>query len=171
MAYRLVQGDLLIRKMLADSMAAISVMQSISAERQVGAVGHSLGGMLALFLAALDMRIAFTWSSGAVGSYQHKLAHGTPLEMSLIIPGFAKQFDIDDLVRCIAPRRLFVVSSPDDPFSTDADEIVRRAGATFEEMSCRDRLEHMRGRGGHELDKNRFDSIVSWIVAQCQNAG
>jgi len=171
MAYRLVQGDLLIRKMLADCMAAISVMQSITSERQVGAIGHSLGGMLALFLAALDTRVAFTCSSGAVASYQHKLAHGTALEMSLIIPAFAKQFDIDDVVRCIAPRRLFVVSSADDSLSADADEVLRRASTTFEDMNCRDCLEHMRGRGGHELDKDRFDSIVSWTVAQCQNAG
>src|SRR5262245_11768910 len=65
MAHRLVQGDLLIRKMLSDCMAAISVLQSINAERPVGAIGHSLGGGLALFLAALDTRVAFTCSSGA----------------------------------------------------------------------------------------------------------
>src|SRR5262245_7288589 len=65
MAHRLVQGDLLIRKMLSDCMAAISVLQNINAERPVGAIGHSLGGGLALFLAALDTRVAFTCSSGA----------------------------------------------------------------------------------------------------------
>jgi len=171
MAHRLVQGDLLIRKMLSDCMAAISVLQSINAERPVGAIGHSLGGVLALFLAALDTRVAFTCASGAVGSFRHKLAHGTGLEMSLIIPGFAKQFDIDDVVRCIAPRRIFVVSSEDDAVSADADEIVRRVKDAFDGMNCTECLEHLRGQGGHALDRQRFDSIVSWTVAQCQRAG
>jgi dienelactone hydrolase len=172
MAHRLVQGDLLIRKMLGDCMAAISVLQSINAEgMRVGAIGHSLGGGLALFLAALDTRVAFTCSSSAVGSFRHKLAHGTGLEMSLIIPGFAKQFDVDDVVRCIAPRRIFVVSSEDDAVSADADEVVRRAKGAFEGMNCTECLEHLRGRGGHALDRQRFNAIVNWTVAQCQKAG
>jgi hypothetical protein len=54
-------------------------------------------------------------------------AHGTALDMSLIIPGCATQFDIHDLMRCIAPRALFVVSSDQDPSSADADQLVRDA--------------------------------------------
>jgi dienelactone hydrolase len=172
MAHRLVQGDLLIRKMLRDCMAAISVLQSINSEGMpIGAIGHSLGGGLALFLAALDTRVAFTCTSGAVGSFRYKLAHGTGLEMSLIIPGFAKQFDIEDILRCIAPRRIFVVSSEDDAVSADADEVVQRAKGVFEGMNCGECLEHLRGRGGHALDRHRFNAIVNWTVAQCHKAG
>jgi dienelactone hydrolase len=171
MAHRLVQGDLLIRKMLSDCMAAISVLQSINSDGiPIGAIGHSLGGGLALFLAALDTRVVFTCSSGAAGSFRHKLAHGTGLEMSLIIPGFAKQFNIEDLLRCIAPRKILVVSSDDDAASADADDVVQRAKGVFEEMNCSDCLEHLRGRGGHALDRHRFDAIVNWTLAQCHEA-
>jgi dienelactone hydrolase len=172
MAHRLVQGDLLIRKMLSDCMAAISVLESINSEGMpIGAIGHSLGGGLALFLAALDTRVAFTCSSGAACSFRHKLAHGTGLEMSLIIPGFAKQFDIEDVVRCIAPRKIFVVSSEDDAVSADADDVVQRAKGVFEEMNCSECLEHLRGRGGHALDRHRFNAIVDWTLAQCHEVG
>ena len=172
MAHRLVQGDLLMRKMLSDCMAAISVLQSINSDGMpIGAIGHSLGGGLALFLAALDTRVAFTCSSGAAGSFRHKLAHGTGLELSLIIPGFAKQFDIEDVVRCIAPRKIFVVSSEDDALSADADDVVQRARGVFEGMNCSERLEHLRSQGGHALDRHRFNAIVNWTLAQCHEAG
>src|SRR5262249_39546395 len=107
MTHRLVQGDLLIRKMLSDLQAAISVLwQVLPAGSSIGVVGHSMGGAVALFLGALDTRINFTCSSGAVGSYRRKLARGIGLDMALVIPGFASHLDIDDVMRCIAPRQL-----------------------------------------------------------------
>ena len=172
MAHRLVQGDLLIRKMLADSMAAISVARgSSTGGLPVGVIGHSLGGGLALFVGALDTRVSFTCSSGAVCSYRHKLAHGGGLEMSLVIPGVVSQFDVDDLVRCVAPRRILVVSAEHDSASADADHVVNRARAAFEVMNCIGHLEHLRVPGGHALDERRFNAIVDWTAARGQLGG
>ena len=58
---------------------------------------------------------------------RHKLANGVGLDMSLIIPGFATHFDLWDVIGRVAPRRLFLVSSDDDPGSADADQLVREA--------------------------------------------
>ncbi len=172
MAHRLVQGDLLIRKMVTDCMVGISLLKGASIEGiPVGVIGHSLGGGLALFVGALDTRVSFTCSSGAVGSYRHKLARGTGLEMSFVIPGFARQFDVHDLVRCIAPRRVLVVSAEDDAASADADQVVNQAKAAFEVLNCVDHLEHLRVPGGHALDTGRFDAIVEWTSARCEFAG
>jgi hypothetical protein len=88
MAYRLVVGDLLIRKVLEDCADGLSVLQICSGSPRLGVIGHSFGGITALFLAALDTRVAFACTSGAVGSLRQKLASGTGLEMSLVIPGF-----------------------------------------------------------------------------------
>jgi dienelactone hydrolase len=163
MAHRLVRGELLMRKSLADAMAAISVLRGFGAS--IGAVGHSMGGVLTLFLAAVDERVAFACASGAACSYRHKLAHGTGLEMSLVIPGFARAFDLDDLLRCVAPRRLFVVSSDEDPYSADAVELVRDAKPAFEAGG---ELRHLRVPGPHALDRARFDAIVDWLAAGCR---
>jgi dienelactone hydrolase len=95
--YRLVRGDLLMRKLLADCGTALSLLHQYTGTTHMGVIGHSFGGNVALFLAALDARVAYACASGAIGSYRQKMAAGTALEGALIIPGFAGQYDLDDL--------------------------------------------------------------------------
>jgi dienelactone hydrolase len=166
MAHRLVSGDLLMRKLLEDSATALSVLQILAKVDHSGVIGHSFGGSLALFLAALETRISFCCANGSVCSYRHKMANQTAIEMSLIIPGFSAQFDFEDLLRCIAPRRIFVVSSEDDPFSADAEDLVRCARPAFEELGRTDHLEHLHTSSGHALDQLRFEAIVGWAAKQ-----
>jgi fermentation-respiration switch protein FrsA (DUF1100 family) len=172
MAHRLVRGDMLIRKMLRDWQAAMSVLQSlVPAGVPIGVLGHSMGGGVALFLGALDTRVGFTCSSGALGSYRQKLARGIGLDMALVIPGFANQFDLDDLMRCVAPRPLFVVSANSDPASHDATDLVRAVRSAFQGPDGQQGLQHLRVAGGHALDQQRFDAIVQWVLTQCEAAG
>ncbi len=166
MAHRLVRGDLLMRKILEDSSAALSVLQEQTRIKRMGVIGHSFGGSVALFLAALDTRVAYACSSGAVCSFKHKLLLGTPLEMSMIIPGFAEKYDLDDLLRCVAPREVFVVSATQDPHSADADKVVKSAFKEFAAQECPSHLQHLRVSGAHALDVTRFDAIVQWITEQ-----
>ncbi len=166
MAHRLVRGELLMRKILEDCATALSVLQDRTKMARLGVIGHSFGGIVTLFLAALDTRVEFACSSGAVCSYRHKLATGTGLEMSLIIPSFAEHYDFDDLLRCIAPRKIFVVSSDDDPQAADAEELLENARQAFEVQHCADHLQHLRVPGGHPLDRERFEAIVDWTVTQ-----
>jgi dienelactone hydrolase len=166
MAHRLVRGDLLMRKILEDCTAALSVLQEQAKITRIGAIGHSFGGALALFLAALDTRVAYACSSGAVCSFKHKLSMGIPLEMSLVIPGFAEKYDFDDLLRCIVPREILVVSATEDPHSADADRVVKTAFKDFAAKECPSHLQHLRVPGGHALDVARFDGIVEWVVEQ-----
>lgn len=170
MAHRLVKGDLLMRKVLTDSAAALSVLQHLEdvEPARIGVLGHSYGGSVALFLAALDSRVAFACSSGAACSYAHKLEHGTALEMSLVIPGFLDRFEIVDLIRCVAPRRLLIVSSEDDPHSADATDLVRDALPAFIAQGCPGHLEHLRVPGPHELDQGRYQAILAWVTAQAK---
>jgi pimeloyl-ACP methyl ester carboxylesterase len=162
--HRLVQGELLMTKVLADAASAVTVVQELVGTDRVGVVGHSYGGNVALFAAALDTRIAFACCSGAACSFRHKLGHGTGLEMALVIPGFAAHFDLDDLMRCIAPRKLLVVSSDNDPFAADSATLVDRARSAFSELG--NHLQHLHHGQGHGLDPGRFNAIVEWLALQ-----
>lgn len=164
--HRLVRGELLMTKVLSDIAAAASVLVQQTGAPRLGMVGHSHGGNLALFAAAVDTRIAFACASGAACSYRYKLSHGIGLENALVIPGFATRFDFDDLMRCIAPRQLFVVSSEGDPYSADASELVLAAAPTFEAAGAPANLRHLRHGASHALDAQRFAAIVDWTVAQ-----
>jgi dienelactone hydrolase len=164
--HRLVRAELLMRKVLNDVSAAVSVLYALPGVERVGVVGHSYGGNIALFAAGLDERIAFTCSSGAACSYRHKFAHGTGLEMALVIPGFAEHFDLDDLMRCTAPRKLLVVSAEDDAVSADAGDLITRAAPAFDQARAAAHLEHLRFPGAHALDEARFTAIVAWLLRE-----
>jgi dienelactone hydrolase len=167
MTYRLVRGDTLMRKVLDDASAGISMLAALDLvdPERVGVLGHSYGGNTVLFQAALDERVAFACSSGAACSYRHKLAHGTAIEMAEVIPNTIGRFDIDDLLRLIAPRPMLVLSAPDDPYSADGAELVRLAQPAYDEASAHGALEHAEHGGGHAVTPERFDRIVRWIDA------
>jgi dienelactone hydrolase len=166
MCYRLLRGDTLMRKVLSDSAQAISLLRShplIDPER-VGSMGHSYGGNTVLFHGALDERIRFACSSGAACTYQYKLAHQIGIEMAEVIPGFAGRYDISDLVTCFAPRPVLVVSATGDPFSQDAESLVRTAQETCDSMGAMAHIEHRRYEGEHSLTQERFNHIVNWLL-------
>jgi dienelactone hydrolase len=168
MCYRLLRGDTLMRKVLDDSAVAVSLLQQhplVDPDR-VGLAGHSMGGSTTLFHAALDGRIAFAFASGAAGSYRHLMAHQVGIEMSRAIPGFAARFDIDDLVRCMAPRPLLLVSADGDSYSMDAEAIVNEARPSYAALGAAARLAHARYHGGHPLTEERFNRIVGWLAGQ-----
>jgi len=162
--HRIVRGELLMSKLLSDVASGVAALQVLVPTESIGIAGHSFGGNVALFAAALDTRLTFAVSSGSICSFRHKLAHGTALEMALIIPGFASRFDLDDLLLCVAPRKILVVSGDDDPLSADATAVVTRARSAFAELGVPDHLNHVRAQGGHALDRTRFQAIVDWLA-------
>jgi dienelactone hydrolase len=169
MSYRLVLGDTLMRKVLDDAALGISLLQAHPAinKEVVGVLGHSYGGNTVLFHAGLDTRLRFACASGAACTYQNKMRHETGIEMAQVIPGFAQRFDIPDLVRCVAPRRLLIVSATEDKFARDAEAIVASAQEFFAHLGAEHHLEHKRYDGGHALTQERFEAIVAWIEGCC----
>ena len=168
-AYRLVTGDLLAHKVLTDSALAVSALAALPAVRgeRIGMLGHSYGGSTVLFHAPLDWRVRFACASGAACSYRKRIAEDTGIELAQAIPGFAARFDIDDLVRCMAPRPLLLASATRDPYSRDADAIARAARPAYAALAAPDALEELRVEGEHPLTAERFERIVAWIVARC----
>jgi dienelactone hydrolase len=166
LAYRLVAGDTLMRKVLEDAMAAVSALLARPDVRTeaVAALGHSYGGNTALFLTAVDERVGFGCASGAVASYRRKVSDGTGIEMAEVIPAFTTRFDVEHVLAAIAPRRFLVVSGTDDKYSADADEVVELARPAFRARNAPDALSHIRVVGGHALEAQRSEAIVDWLV-------
>ena len=87
------------------------------------------------------------------------------IEMASVIPNFHGRYDIDDLVSCIAPRPLLIVSAEDDKYSRDASYIVEKASSAYSELNALHNLHHRRYQGGHELTQERFDFMIEWLVS------
>jgi dienelactone hydrolase len=170
LCYRLLRGDTLMRRVLTDAACGVSLLrQHRAVDRQrIGTLGHSYGGNTVLFHAALDVRVGFACASGAACTYATKMRHGTGIEMAEVIPGFTQRFDVQDLVKCIAPRKTLLVSATEDPYSHDAEVITQMARETFAALGAVHNLEHKQYSGGHALTQERFDDIIAWIVAVCR---
>lgn len=94
------------------------------------------------------------------------MLNGVGIEMASVIPGFIQKYDIDDLVTCIAPRNLLIVSSDDDKYSKDAPDIVETVTPIYTECNALNNLQHKRYQGGHALTEERFHDIIEWFDAK-----
>lgn len=173
LTYRLLVGDTLMRKVLADSALALSVLEQlprVDGDR-IGMLGHSYGGSTVLFHAPLDERVRFACASAAASSFRARMRAGTGIELAQVIPGFLQRFEIHDLVACMAPRPLLLVSATGDRYSIDADEVEAAARASYEMLGAVARLEHARFEGGHALARDRVELITDWMVDKARAAG
>jgi len=169
MCYRIIKGDTLMRTVIADAMTGIDVLESLPYvdKEKIGTLGHSYGGNTVLFLMAIDKRIRFGCASGSACTLQNRMKYRVGIEMASVIPHFCEKYDIDDLVKCIAPNKLLIVSAEDDKYSRDADFICQQAKPVYASLDVDGNLHHKRCHGGHALTKDRFDYIVNWL---CETA-
>jgi dienelactone hydrolase len=166
MCYRLLRRDLLMKKVVEDSSIAISLLHHhpLMPVDKIGILGHSYGGNTVLFHSPFDERIRYSCSSGAVCSYQHKMNNDTGIEMAEVIPGFVPRFDIEDLISCIAPRKMLVVSASEDIYSQDAAAVCQKARSEYRKLGAEGNLLHKAFEGEHALDSERFRFIIDWFV-------
>jgi len=146
LCYRLLRGDTLMRRVLADAARGVSLLRAHRAvdNQRIGTLGHSYGGNTVLFHAALDVRVGFACASGAACTYANKMQQSTGIEMAEVIPGFTLRFDVQELVKCIAPRKTLLVSATEDPYSYDAEAITQVARETFAALGAIHNLEAVR---------------------------
>jgi len=165
MCYRILKGEYLMKKVLEDAMNGITLLSNLSFvdNARIGTLGHSMGGNTVLFLSALDERISYSCASGSACTYENRMQNNVGIEMASVIPNFHGKYDIYDLVSCIAPRRLLIVSSNEDKYSKDASYIVEKASPVYLGYDALQNLQHKRYQGGHALTKERFDDIIEWI--------
>ena len=171
MCYRIIKGDCLMKKVLNDAINGISLLSGLTYVdiKNIGTFGHSYGGNTVLFLSAVDERIAFSCASGSACTYENRMLNYVGIEMASVIPNFHSKYDIFDLVSCIAPRRLLIVSAEDDKYSRDATYIVEKASPAYAELNAINHLYHKRYQGGHGLTKERFDFIIDWLISNAKH--
>lgn len=166
LSYRLLRGDTLATKVVADAQAAVSALRArpeVASDR-VGVLGHSFGGNTVIFHAALDDRVAFAATSGAAGTYRGKLAAEVGIDRAEVIPGVLGRFDIDDLTRLICPRPLGIFAGDDDRYALDAAAVGDATRAAYRDGGVEDRLHVEIARGGHALTPARSTAITSWTI-------
>jgi hypothetical protein len=104
---------------------------------KIGIAGVGNGGVIALYAAALEPRIASVSVSEMVASYMNIVRsriHVNTIE--IVVPGVLSEFDLPDLAKAIAPRPLQVLSPRDakgNPLAeADAQAEYRPAAQAYE---------------------------------------
>jgi dienelactone hydrolase len=171
MSKRLIVGDFLMKKFLLDASVGVSILAEHPQVNpvKIGTIGHALGGSLALFLAALDERVKYAGISGAASTYKSKIINGTPFDYAELIPGFAKRFDIPDLVKCIAPRKILFMSSMEDKLAKDGAFIVESSRDVFAALGATDHIQNVTFETTKEVGREQFKFITDWMVACGKN--
>lgn len=106
---------------------------------KIGCVGFSGGGLQALWLAAMDDRIAFAGISGYFYGYKDSLLEMNKNCSCNYVPRLWGTVDMGDIGALIAPRPFVIESGTRDPLNgwrgihnvTEQVEIVRKAYALF----------------------------------------
>jgi len=94
---------------------------------RISCIGRGLGGLLALYAAALDERIAATVMWQAPVSYKSLIVERPGFPASAYLFDVLNHFDLPDLMSAIAPRLLLIA----DPVDGERQALSRQAAAEF----------------------------------------
>ena len=134
LASRLVRGHTLLAKVLHDAAVGIDYLASrfeVDAEH-IGFMGHSYGGRMAIWVAALDRRVRATVSHCGCVGYADSLHRGAGIQMEFCVPGFMEYGEIEDVVKLVAPTPLCISAATEDVWSQGAERIYQAALPAFE---------------------------------------
>jgi dienelactone hydrolase len=92
----------------------LASLPGVNRER-LGVIGHSLGGLEALWLAWYDVRITAAVSSCGFGLLSTLVRDGINHGFATYVPGILEVCDLDALVGALAPRAFLLTAGETDP--------------------------------------------------------
>jgi dienelactone hydrolase len=113
----LLTGSCLQTKYLHDLTCAVDLLASLSEvnRERLGVIGHSLGGLEALWLTWYDARITAAVSSCGFGLLRTLVRDSINHGFATYVPGILEVCDLDALVGALAPRAFLLTAGETDP--------------------------------------------------------
>lgn len=164
-------------KMLSDHMRGVDYLASHPDVRKgaIGAIGHSLGGYNAFFLAAFDERVRAAVSScgytplgGASKPFAWARANWFvhfPKLAPYLRAGIAP-FDFHEVMAMAAPRALFNFSAADDSIFPDIEAIrssTAKVGEVYGLLGARQRFVYRERPGPHDFPEGVREEAYRWL--------
>jgi dienelactone hydrolase len=127
---RVLSGSCLQTKYLHDLTCAVDLLASLPSvnRERLGVIGHSLGGLQALWLAWYDARIMVAVSSCGFGLLRTLVRDAINHGFATYVPGLLDVCDLDMVAAGVAPRAFMLTAGESDPlFPSDGVRIIATA--------------------------------------------
>jgi len=152
---RLLTGSCLQTKYLHDLTCAVDLLASLPGvnRERLGVIGHSLGGLEALWLTWYDARIIAAVSSCGFGLLSTLVRDGINHGFATYVPGILEVCDLDALVAALAPRAFLLTAGETDPlFPIDGvRSIVEKAQHDYTQAGVPERFQAILFPAGHSF--------------------
>ena len=152
---RLLEGSCLQTKYLHDMVCALDLLAELPDVdgARLGAIGHSLGGQEALWLAWYDRRVRAAVSSCGFGLIHTIIRDVINHNFALYVPGLLELCDLDALVAEITPRAFLLTAGEQDAiFPIDGVRALAvSAEAAYAERGVPDRFGAIIFPAGHSF--------------------
>jgi dienelactone hydrolase len=152
---RILAGTCLQTKYLHDMTCALDLLEQLPEvnRERLGAIGHSLGGQEALWLAWYDQRVRAAVSSCGFGLIRTIIRDGINHNFGLYVPGLLDICDADGLVAEIAPRAFMLTDGEQDLiFPIDGVRgLATTAQAAYARLGVAERFRALLFPAGHSF--------------------
>ena len=168
---RVLLGSCLQTKYLHDLTCAVDLLASLPSvnSERLGVIGHSLGGLEALWLAWYDARIQVAVSSCGFGLLRTLVRDAVNHGFAMYVPGLLAICDLDALVAAVAPRAFMLTAGESDPlFPIDGvRELAATAQRHYAEAGAPERFRAIIFPSGHsfpaDVKAEAYAFIDHWL--------
>lgn len=164
MAHRVVQGETLLAKAIHDVSVGIDYLTSLDFvdPERIGFIGHSYGGRMAIWAPAIETRIKASVSNCGCVNYKDSLDREIGIQAEFCVPNILSFGDVEDVVRLVAPRALYISATNKDKYSRGAQVIHDYALEYFPH----DRLQCKVWEGGHVFTVQMREAAYRFLSEQ-----
>lgn len=122
LATRLVVGRTLLATCLQEVSLALDYVSSLpeADPARIGFIGHSYGGRTAIWAPAWDERIRASVSNCGCIPYRDSFARDAGFQAEFVVPGFATEHDLEDVLTLAQQCQYLVIATDDDVWSRGA---------------------------------------------------
>lgn len=166
-----------IGKMLYDHQRAVDVLTDAKEvdPTRIGAIGHDLGGVNALFLAAFDERIGAVVSSGGITAFsEDENPQRWAADSGMVLLPKLKSaidtgeypFEWDEVLALIAPNPTLVITALNDDVlskTSSVQNLVDRAREVYTLLGAGAALEHLTHKKKHTMPQIGLDAAGEWF--------
>jgi dienelactone hydrolase len=169
---RVLAGCCLQTKYLHDLRCALDLLASLPGvnRERLGVIGHSLGGLEALWLMWYDARITAAVSSCGFGLLRTLVRDGINHGFATYVPGILEICDLDALVGALAPRAFLLTAGETDPlFPIDGvRSIVEKAQHQYMQAGMPERFGAIVFPAGHsfpdDVKAQAYGFLDHWLT-------